>query len=450
MVDCLLLFKVAGDSLGSEFFINTSATIPEIERDPAMSDSEKSNNDVETHEVFKNVDKRGTSNDTLAQEESSGPLEEVEKNMSPTSHAGNVSLNTGIANADREISSKWMQQSSGRVEKDLSLASHQELESFASYVNRNVLQDRRESMKAFRQNGTSSDRFVEEIEFHPASHFDADVQSEITTKADFARAAIERAERDDLIALLRRRSMHLPGNNWFQDWIQFIRNNHPLLGVCLHHHLHPLKFEQRIYILIASISFGLLATNLVFLYFVYSTEDFDDKVFRIYLEVRGGDYRPLEISQGMISLWATNGLLHALFDVSMWHLSACTCFQARDNFERLQKIGSYVVVAISGLITAFSSFFIVCRALVAGAEVLNGGEDGLKGFFFFEGYAFVIGYFIELCAVYFICYPLLVTVIFSGMFGCIPGMGGRPRDVERYLARLLNERNRLYGDFSIV
>jgi hypothetical protein len=335
--------------------------------------------------------------------------------------------------------------------QDIDKSDHREVESFASYVNRNIYQERQESMKNFRENGPSSVETKEEMDFHPPSYFDtSDEKSYVSTKTDFARAAIEKAERDDLISLLRRRSMHLPGNNWYQDWIQFIRNNHPLLGICLHHPLHPLRIEQRIYILIASVSFGLLASNLVYLFFVFSTEDFDDKVFRIYLEVQGGDYQPLEISQGMIFLLATNGILHALFDVSLWHISACTCFQAREDFLGLQNIGSFVVVAISGTIAACSSFFIVCRALVSGADELNGNEEQMKGFFRFEGYAFLLGYFAELCGVYFVCYPLLVTVMFSGILGCIPGLGGRPRDVVRFLNRLLDERNRIYADFEIV
>merc|ERR1719246_248190 len=28
------------------------------------------------------------------------------------------------------------------------------------------------------------------------------------------------------------RSAHLPGNNWCQDWIQWMQNNHPVLGLC--------------------------------------------------------------------------------------------------------------------------------------------------------------------------------------------------------------------------
>jgi hypothetical protein len=77
-------------------------------------------------------------------------------------------------------------------------------------------------------------------------------------------------------------------------------------------------------------------------------------------------------------------------------------------------------------------------------------EEQMKGFFRFEGYAFLLGYFAELCGVYFVCYPLLVTVMFSGILGCIPGLGGRPRDVVRFLNRLLDERNRIYADFEIV
>ena len=319
-----------------------------------------------------------------------------------------------------------------------------EVDAFAAYAKRNIPKERQEAMKNF-----ESERIMTPAMMTPAR--DDDEKTLISTKTEFARAALEKAEREDIISLLRRRSMHLPGNSWHKDWIQYIRNNHPLLGICLSHPLHPLRIDQRIYILVASVSFGLLATNLVYLYYMKSTEDFDEKVFRIYLQFQDGDFRPIEISHGMISLWLTNGVLHALFDVSLWHLSACSCFSSRKNFEKLQRIGSFAVVAISGAVAAASSVVIVGRALLSSGEEMEENDDELmQNFFVFEGYAFLIGYCVELCAVYFICYPLLVTIMFTGILGCFPFLGGRPKDVERYLYRLLDERSRIYGDLEIV
>jgi len=49
-----------------------------------------------------------------------------------------------------------------------------------------------------------------------------------------------------------------------------------------------------------------------------SSDNFDEKIFFIYLQVKEGVFPPLEISQGMMPLWAFNGIAHALFDLSLW------------------------------------------------------------------------------------------------------------------------------------
>ena len=280
-----------------------------------------------------------------------------------------------------------------------------------------------------------------------------DDQTQSTARSGITKSALARAEQETLIHYLRLRSAHLPGNNWYQDWCQFIKNNHPLLGLFFHHPLHPLQFNQRIYLFLASISFGLLATNCVYLYYMLSTEEFDEKVIRIYLQVKDGNFEPFEISRGMLTLWCNNGILHAIFDLALWHLSACTCFSTRYNFVKLQKIGSNVVVAISGMFAAISSFFILYRVVVSAAA--DKDEDGMEDLDWgeirrIEAYGFLLGYLVELCTVYFVYNPILVTILFSGVLGCLPGLGGRPKDILRYLNRILDERNKVYADLEIV
>ena len=38
---------------------------------------------------------------------------------------------------------------------------------------------------------------------------------------------------------LSARAYHLPGNNWCQDWRDYVRNNHLIFGLCCHDRLHP-------------------------------------------------------------------------------------------------------------------------------------------------------------------------------------------------------------------
>lgn len=263
--------------------------------------------------------------------------------------------------------------------------------------------------------------------------------------------AMTEIDKQHIISLLRRRAAHLPGNNWHQDWLQYFCNNHPFLGLFLHHPLHPLLLSQRIYIFIASLSFGLLVTSVIFLHYMYSTENFDEKVILIYLQIKDGTFSPLVISRGMISLWLNNGILHAMFDVSLWHLSACTCFSSRRNHRSLEEIGSFVVVAISGMLAACGLCAVVVRALAMEMAQANDDNVDWSNIQRWEAFAFLVGFFVELIGVYFLVYPLVITVIFSGVFGCFPGkLGGRPRDLQIEMNRLLQERNMMYNQHEIV
>jgi hypothetical protein len=327
-----------------------------------------------------------------------------------------------------------------------------EIAKFSSFSKRNVPQDRRREMASFRTAGSS--------DIHsgvPYCTGNGD-KTQITSKNAYSRAILKKDEEENLIRLLGMRSAHLPGLNWYQDWLQFMKNNHPMFGLCFHHPLHPLRVRERIYICIASVSFGLLATNCVFLYYMMSAEDFDEKIFRIYIQVKEGTFQPLEISNGMAALWIYNGIAHSIFDLSLWHISACNCFSKRHNFARVQTIGRYIVVAIACLMAAVSSCFILYRTMITSSftaaamndDMEDEDEDLLARIFKLEGYAFILGYFIELLSVYCLVQPVLVTIMFSGVFGCVPGLGGRPKDIVRELNSLLDQRDRIYIDFEIV
>eukprot|EP00984_Skeletonema_dohrnii_P027860 scaffold17549_cov67-Skeletonema_dohrnii-CCMP3373.AAC.1 len=48
-----------------------------------------------------------------------------------------------------------------------------------------------------------------------------------------------------LVPKFAARAYHLPGNSVCADWLQYMLNNHPVIGICCHHRLHPLKTRQR-------------------------------------------------------------------------------------------------------------------------------------------------------------------------------------------------------------
>lgn len=119
--------------------------------------------------------------------------------------------------------------------------------------------------------------------------------------------------------LFAQRSAHLPGNNWCQDWFQWMRNNHPLLGLCFRHRLNPVGMGPRLVILLSSVSFGLIATNLIYLF--YRTHpDANGSIINIEF---GEDGSPIldsfQITYEAVCLWTLGGLLHSLMDLGMWH-----------------------------------------------------------------------------------------------------------------------------------
>jgi len=247
--------------------------------------------------------------------------------------------------------------------------------------------------------------------------------------------------------LLARRSFHLPEHNWFQDWIQFIKNNHPLFGLCLYHPLHPLRLGHRIFIFIGSVAFGLTATNFVYLWYAYSNEDMN----KILVEVSLGNTpvisrEDLQITYGMVALWTFGGILHSLFDVTLWFMTACICFLEGNvcgRFKRLRGIGSYATIAIVAVFVAIASFAVAGRAiyesrLQAAAEGVILNEEEWLGVVKFESFSFLLGYGVESLLVYFAYYPLMVTIGFSGLlrpffrcFPCIRFLGGRQNELKK-------------------
>lgn len=253
----------------------------------------------------------------------------------------------------------------------------------------------------------------------------------------------ETAKEEDikLQRLFAARSAHLPGNNWCQDWTQWMRNNHPILGLCCRHPLNPVGVFPRCVILLSSISFGMIATNLVYLFYRYHPDANDSLVDINY------NNSSFQVTYETIMLWTLAGLLHTLADLGMWHLTACAC--CFNSF--VAKIGPYVAICISALLAAVSTFVVLWRAsyeiqIIDGGDGGNGnvdgtsngdvtGQDGDVNYLELENLQalqFIVSYFIELLFVYVLYHPLLSTIFFSGsVWGILPCIGGRPKEIRR-------------------
>ena len=252
---------------------------------------------------------------------------------------------------------------------------------------------------------------------------------------------------------------------------RYFANNHPLLGICCHHPRHPIRTPMRLLNLFASVVFGLLLTNMIWLFFVLSDEyESEHAVLTISL---GGsvDYATnttrfdsipdkdseIAITEGMIMLWTLGGGLHALFDNTVWYLSACVCClpcHSQESLERFQKYGTiFMVFAVLG-ISAVASFVVVLRASLddgdeqqtepIGSAGITDDKVDLFGYQDKSSFKFLLSYGVELGLALFIYYPVVGTVLFSGVLGCgkVPVLGGRPYEVMMEKKRIERKRRR--------
>jgi len=239
-----------------------------------------------------------------------------------------------------------------------------------------------------------------------------------------------------IVRLLSRRTMHLPHFSYWQDYLQFFNNNHPVFGICLCHPLHPLQRGHRVWMLIASFSFGLAATNIVYLYYVVHDDEVDKVLLDIELnDMSFGDVHALTLTYGMLTLWTFGGLLHTIFDLIMWYLAACACFMTGvscSKRSKLKLIGMYTVIAITAVLVVLAVFVVSLRgAYEQRLRLLEQGES-MEDFSWtdltkVQNYSFLVGYFVELFLVYFCYYPIIVFALFNGIIPCL----GRNREIQK-------------------
>lgn len=249
-------------------------------------------------------------------------------------------------------------------------------------------------------------------------------------------------KREKLRILLAARSAHLPDYSWCADWVQWMRNNHPLLGMCLKYKENPIGIGQRIIILIGSISFGLAATNLVYLFYKIN-QNANGTVIRF--ETNDNNYDDsepaYEITYEMVALWTVGSLLHSLIDLGVWHLSACSCClpgACCSCCGWLRTFGRYITITLAGIFVALATSAVIMRANFEesiaedGTSTTNSLNALTELEVEVESFSFLTGYFVELTLVYFVYYPIMATVFFSGAVRpCIPCIGGRPKEIER-------------------
>jgi hypothetical protein len=268
----------------------------------------------------------------------------------------------------------------------------------------------------------------------------------------------EKVYRDAIIPLLLIRAYHLPKNNYLQDLRQYMCNNHPVFGIWLHHRYHPIQRMVRIISLIGSMLFGLAITNIIYLAFVFAHTNYDKSYVEVHVDAETGKaivdntVPALSVTNGNIALWTIGAALHASFDNLIWSLAACSCCSDRNNklteqsLSRYRSTGVILVVLFVIVATALATFAVALRAAISSPDTNTGPVDtdtvktyGLTDdnvqLFQVDGandFEFIIAYLVELALNYFMYYPLVGTILFSGVLTCgrYGVLGGRPYEMK--------------------
>ena len=228
---------------------------------------------------------------------------------------------------------------------------------------------------------------------------------------------------------------------------------------------------MRIVALFGSFFFGLAITNIIFIWFVLHNENGNETFVSVTLGSNSTVIQghvidnKISVTNGMIALWTVGGTLHALFDNSVWVIAACSCCflrapsskTAAARLDYWRKYGNYFVVLLVLLVTAICTFVVVLRATLNTQQQVDVQHVNSGGLVDDEvhllhhnsvrarSFQFLIGYSVEVALALLVYYPIVGTLLFSGILGCgtLPLLGGRPRELRLERDHELRGSNRL-------
>mmetsp|Transcript_18970 Transcript_18970/g.28126 ORF Transcript_18970/g.28126 Transcript_18970/m.28126 type:complete len:320 (-) Transcript_18970:7-966(-) len=245
-----------------------------------------------------------------------------------------------------------------------------------------------------------------------------------------------------IVQRLAMKSFHLPGNSYWEDWFQFVRNNHLILAFWMADPLHPFSLKERVLNLLASLAFGLAATSSVALWYFYNEKDMSEII--VPLPFGFG------ISHGMFTTGFFGGFVNVLWDFSIWFLQACPpCQPGGFLADRLSHHAVIFWIWMGSNLATIVTMISICLAIhfaVVRASVNEDGDD--EGYAVdFQHYSFIATFFLQVIIAQFIMFPVVAFTIFSGVLGCfrLPGIGGRPFQVKR----MRDKRRRESGPVEI-
>uniref|UniRef100_A0A7S1Z8E5 Transmembrane protein n=1 Tax=Trieres chinensis TaxID=1514140 RepID=A0A7S1Z8E5_TRICV len=242
----------------------------------------------------------------------------------------------------------------------------------------------------------------------------------------------ELTEKDrKIIQKLSSRGYHLPDYTYCQDFVQFLCNNHPILGFFLSHKLHPFTVFDRIFCLVGSAAFGLAATCGVFLLIFY-LHQLDDEV--------GGW---VEVHDWVLAGWAA--VLNSCFDMTLWYLRSCPCCQPGARYDMDMRCGGpgwvWLGRSVAGLIVLVAAASALTAFMLQTWLIEENPEIGAESFSFLSSWSLEFGLSL------FIVSPIMFFIFFSGILGCFrfPFLGGRPYEIRREQKENMQKENKKKG-----
>ena len=220
--------------------------------------------------------------------------------------------------------------------------------------------------------------------------------------------------------------------------------------------------------LCGSIVFGVLVTNVIWLFLVYDETLEEDRAivtiswgesnnatsWHDQIANNGGENddmvdltttpNSLQVTEGMILLWTVGGAMHGLFDHTIWYLTACVCClpgRRMEPFVGLKRHCSICLTFVMIAMGAVSSFLVVVRATLTdnkedsglhnSAGLVDDEIQPLTGFEDKSSFQYLLSYGVEIALALLVWYPIVGTILFTGILGCgrIPVLGGRPYEV---------------------
>ncbi|KAG7369455.1 hypothetical protein IV203_027201 [Nitzschia inconspicua] len=300
------------------------------------------------------------------------------------------------------------------------------------------------------------------------------------------------AEERRIQKLLAEGAYHLPNNQaWYQDFLQYICNNHPIFSVCFQSPLHPISKGMRAVGLLGSVMVGLVLTNIIYMWQLSTEDETEEPEEAIFQLSAGGfavyngtsvtyinddnvvaKYTQFEISStAMLVLWTVGSAAHSLFDSFLWYASSCQCCNDKDDDDdnnnqpqqpsKWRKYCNILIVIMVIVISTAATLAVVIRAMIedsdSGQDSANAilgtmdknnnnnnntelsqlmNKDAATPLTNKKNYDFLQDYAIELVLAWFVWFFIIEGILFSGILSCggrfFPNMlGGWPYEMKQ-------------------